>query len=96
MANANENKNVDERSLTIQKDGEKSLEVKFNDLDKESRILFNKVWLIKKEKDNFIADTSFRIEQLGILEKSYLGLLTEKIEPKDGEEKNRAEPTSKD
>jgi hypothetical protein len=96
MANANENKNVDERSLTIEKDGEKSLEVKFNDLDKESKILFNKVWLIKKEKDNFIADTSFRIEQLGILEKSYLGLLTEKIEPKDGEEKNRAEPTSKD
>ena len=96
MANANENKNVDERSLTIEKDGEKSLEVKFNDLDKESRILFNKVWLIKKEKDNFIADTSFRLEQLGILEKSYLGLLTEKIEPKDGEEKNRAESTSKD
>jgi len=96
MANANENKNVDERSLTIEKDGEKSLEVKFNDLDKESRILFNKVWLIKKEKDNFIADTSFRIEQLGILEKSYLGLLTEIIKPKDGEEKNRADSTAKD
>ena len=82
---------VDERVLTIKKDGQEDVEVKFSDLDNEGEVLFNKVWLIKKEKDNFISDTNFRVEQLMILEKSYLGIMQQYVEKDDGEEKKSDE-----
>tara|TARA_R100000149_G_C5875155_1_gene138904 strand:+ start:668 stop:949 length:282 start_codon:yes stop_codon:yes gene_type:complete len=82
---------VDERVLTIKKDGQEDVEVKFSDLDNEGKVLFNKVWLIKKEKDNFISDTNFRVEQLMILEKSYLGIMQQYVEKDDGEEKKSDE-----
>mgnify|MGYP003136040272 CR=1 FL=1 len=86
MADAKK-QNVDERMLSITKDGQKTADVKFVDLDEEGKVLFNKVWLIKKEKDNFISDTNFRAEQLMILEKSYLGILQQHLEKVDGEKK---------
>jgi lipopolysaccharide export LptBFGC system permease protein LptF len=82
---------VDERKLTITKDGKDSTDVIFVDLDNDGKVLFNKVWLIKKEKDNFIADTNFRAEQLMILEKSYLEILQQHLEKVDGEKKKADE-----
>tara|TARA_R100000781_G_scaffold101170_1_gene64651 strand:- start:1712 stop:1999 length:288 start_codon:yes stop_codon:yes gene_type:complete len=87
--------NVDERVLTITKEGQENVEVKFSDLDDEGKVLFNKFWLIKKEKETFISESNFKVEQLNILEKSYLSILQSFLEKPDGEEKKDNESSIK-
>ena len=61
-------------------DGDK--EYKVSDLSEEHRLVYDKVMLINRQKNEIVSNANFEVEKLDILAKHYSNLLKEAVEPK--------------
>jgi len=57
-------------------------EYKVSDLSEEHRLVYDKVMLINRQKNEIVSNANFEVEKLDILAKHYSSLLKEAVEPK--------------
>jgi hypothetical protein len=57
-------------------------EYKVSDLSEEHRLVYDKVMLINRQKNEIVSNANFEVEKLDILAKHYSNLLKEAVEPK--------------
>jgi hypothetical protein len=57
-------------------------EYKVNDLSEEHRLVYDKVMLINRQKNEIVSNANFEVEKLDILAKHYSNLLKEAVTPK--------------
>ena len=74
----------DEKELTFTFD-EDGKEYKVEDLSEENKILYNKVTLVNKKRQDVIANANFEIEKLEILAQHYSNALKQAVEGDDTE-----------
>ena len=66
-----------ELTFTFDEDGK---EYKVEDLSDENKILYNKVTLVNKQRQEVIGNANFEVEKLEILAKHYSNALKEAVE----------------
>ena len=66
-----------ELTFTFDEDGK---EYKVEDLSDENKILYNKVTLVNKQRQDVIANANFEVEKLEILGRHYSNALKEAVE----------------
>ena len=66
-----------ELTFTFDEDGK---EYKVEDLSDENKILYNKVTLVNKQRQDVIANANFEVEKLEILARHYSNALKEAVE----------------
>ncbi len=71
-----------ELTFTFDEDGK---EYKVEDLSDEHKILYNKVTLVNKQRQDVIANANFEVEKLEILARHYSNALKEAVEGDDTE-----------
>ena len=71
-----------ELTFTFDEDGK---EYKVEDLSDENKILYNKVTLVNKQRQDVIANANFEVEKLEILARHYSNALKEAVEGDDTE-----------
>ena len=71
-----------ELTFTFDEDGK---EYKVEDLSEENKILYNKVTLVNKQRQDVIANANFEVEKLEILARHYSNALKEAVEGDDTE-----------
>ena len=71
-----------ELTFTFDEDGK---EYKVEDLSDENKILYNKVTLVNKQRQDVIANANFEVEKLEILARHYGNALKEAVEGNDTE-----------
>ena len=71
-----------ELTFTFDEDGK---EYKVEDLSDENKILYNKVTLVNKQRQDVIANANFEVEKLEILAGHYSNALKEAVEGDDTE-----------
>ena len=69
-----------ELTFTFDEDGK---EYKVEDLSDENKILYNKVTLVNKQRQDVIANANFEVEKLEILARHYSNALKEAVEGDD-------------
>jgi len=69
-----------ELTFTFDEDGK---EYKVEDLSDENKILYNKVTLVNKQRQDVIANANFEVEKLEILGRHYSNALKEAVEGDD-------------
>jgi hypothetical protein len=69
-----------ELTFTFDEDGK---EYKVEDLSDEHKILYNKVTLVNKQRQDVIANANFEVEKLEILARHYSNALKEAVEGDD-------------
>jgi hypothetical protein len=69
-----------ELTFTFDEDGK---EYKVEDLSDENKILYNKVTLVNKQRQDVIANANFEVEKLEILGRHYSNALKEAVEGED-------------
>jgi hypothetical protein len=74
----------DEKELTFTFD-EDGKEYKVEDLSEENKILYNKVTLVNKQRQDVIANANFEVEKLEILAQHYSNALKQAVEGDDTE-----------
>ena len=57
-------------------------EYKVSDLSEEHRLVYDKIMLINRQKNEIVSNANFEVEKLDILAKHYSNLLKEAVEPK--------------
>jgi hypothetical protein len=57
-------------------------EYKVSDLSEEHRLVYDKVMLINRQKNEIVSNANFEVEKLDILAKHYSNLLKKAVEPK--------------
>ncbi len=72
----------DEKELTFTFD-EDGKEYKVEDLSEENKILYNKVTLVNKQRQEVIANANFEVEKLEILAQHYSNALKQAVEGDD-------------
>ena len=58
-------------------------EYKVSDLSEEHRLVYDKVMLINRQKNEIVSNANFEVEKLDILAKHYSDLLKEAVEGDD-------------
>ena len=71
-----------ELTFTFDEDGK---EYKVEDLSDENKILYNKVTLVNKQRQDVIANANFEVEKLEILAQHYSNALKQAVEGDDTE-----------
>ena len=71
-----------ELTFTFDEDGK---EYKVEDLSEENKILYNKVTLVNKQRQDVIANANFEVEKLEILAQHYSNALKQAVEGDDTE-----------
>ena len=71
-----------EPTFTFDEDGK---EYKVEDLSEENKILYNKVTLVNKQRQDVIANANFEVEKLEILAQHYSNALKQAVEGDDTE-----------
>jgi hypothetical protein len=71
-----------ELTFTFDEDGK---EYRVEDLSDEHKILYNKVTLVNKQRQDVIANANFEVEKLEILARHYSNALKEAVEGDDTE-----------
>ena len=69
-----------ELTFTFDEDGK---EYKVEDLSEENKILYNKVTLVNKQRQDVIANANFEVEKLEILAQHYSNALKQAVEGDD-------------
>jgi hypothetical protein len=69
-----------ELTFTFDEDGK---EYKVEDLSDENKILYNKVTLVNKQRQDVIANANFEVEKLEILAQHYSNALKDAVEGED-------------
>ena len=69
-----------EPTFTFDEDGK---EYKVEDLSEENKILYNKVTLVNKQRQDVIANANFEVEKLEILAQHYSNALKDAVEGDD-------------
>ena len=69
-----------ELTFTFDEDGK---EYKVEDLSDENKILYNKVTLVNKQRQDVIANANFEVEKLEILAQHYSNALKQAVEGED-------------
>jgi len=67
-------------TFTFDEDGK---EYKVEDLSEDNKILYNKVTLVNKQRQDVIANANFEVEKLEILGRHYSNALKEAVEGED-------------
>ena len=69
--------NNEELTFSFSDDGK---EYKVDDLSDEHKLIYNKVMLINRQKNEIVSNANFEVEKLDILAKHYSDLLKEAVE----------------